>query len=201
MRLFVGEGVLIPRPDTEILVDTVLQWCKSHAVKRIMDLCTGSGCIALALKKHLPDVQVSAVDISENALTYARNNAEYHHLAIDFHHADVLNPEFAEQFRQYDVIVSNPPYLTAEEMADLQPEVRHEPALALSGGADGLHCYRHITNLWSTALQSGGLLAYEIGWQQADSVRDILQSHAFEDIQVIQDWEHRDRAVTGTKKF
>ena len=135
MRLFVGKGVLIPRPDTEILVDTVLQWCKGKSGLKIIDLCTGSGCIALALKKHLPDVKVSAVDTSQQALEYARKNAEYHHLDIDFHHADVLNPNFAEQFQDFDVIVSNPPYLTDSEMQELQTEVRHEPALALSGGS------------------------------------------------------------------
>ena len=199
MKLFVGKGVLIPRPETELLVDTVLDWCRNREIHHIIDLCTGSGCIALALKKHLPDVKVSAVDTSQQALEYARKNAEYHHLEIAFHHADVLNPNFAEQFQDADIIVSNPPYLTDSEMQELQTEVRHEPALALSGGADGLHYYQTVTNLWKTALRSGGLLAYEIGWQQGDSVMNILKSHDFGNIQVFQDYEHRDRVVTGEK--
>lgn len=201
LRMFVGKGVLIPRPDTEILVDTVLHWCRGKSGLKILDLCTGSGCIALALKKHLPDAEVSAVDTSEKALSYARQNAEYHHLEIDFYHADVLDKHFAGQFHDYDVIVSNPPYLTGQEMQELQIEVRHEPAIALLGGSDedGTYFYRNITGIWKDALKSGGLLAYEIGWKQARRVSELLNSHAFRQIQVIQDYEQRDRAVLGEK--
>lgn len=201
MKIFIGEGVLIPRPDTELLVDTVLNLFRNKSGLKILDLCTGSGCIALALKRHLPDAHVSGIDISETALSYARKNAGYHHLDMHFHHADVLNPASAEQFRDYDIIISNPPYLTASEMADLQSEVRHEPALALYGGTDGMNFYQHITSIWKTALQSGGLLAYEIGWKQARSVREVLASNHFHDIHIIQDLEHRDRVVTGIKNF
>ncbi|MBR1556127.1 MAG: peptide chain release factor N(5)-glutamine methyltransferase [Oscillospiraceae bacterium] len=201
LRIFVGKGVLIPRPDTEILVDTVLDWCKGKSGLKVLDLCTGSGCIALALKKHLPDADVSAVDTSETALTYARKNAEYHHLDIEIHHADVLDKHFAKQFHDYDVIVSNPPYLTGQEMQELQTEVRHEPAIALLGGSDedGTYFYRKITSIWKDAIKTGGLLAYEIGWKQAERVSELLNSHAFRQIQVIQDYEQRDRVVTGEK--
>ncbi len=197
LKLFVGNGVLIPRPETELLVDIVLDWCRNRKIHHIIDLCTGSGCIALALKKHLPDVKVSAVDISREALSYARKNAEYHHLAIDFYHADVLDRNFAEQAQNADIIVSNPPYLTSAEMQELQTEVRHEPALALFGGGDGLDYYQTVTNLWKSVLHSGGMLAYEIGWKQGISVSKILKSNHFGDIQVFQDYEHRDRVVTG----
>ncbi|MBE6875495.1 MAG: peptide chain release factor N(5)-glutamine methyltransferase [Ruminococcus sp.] len=201
MRLFVGKGVLIPRPDTEILVDTVLQWCKGKSGLKILDLCTGSGCIALALKKYLPDVKISAVDTSETALSYAKKNAEYHHLEIDFYHADVLDKHFAGQFHDYDIIVSNPPYLTGQEMQELQIEVKHEPAIALLGGSakDGTYFYRKITSLWKDAIKCGGLLAYEIGWKQAQCVSELLNANAFRRIQTIQDYEQRDRVVTGEK--
>ncbi len=201
MRLFVGKGVLIPRPDTEILADTVLNWSKGKSGLKILDLCTGSGCIALALKRHLPDAAVTAVDISEKALAYARKNAEYHQLAVDFHHADVLDKNFAKQFQAYDIIVSNPPYLTGQEMTELQTEVKHEPAIALFGGSaeDGTYFYRKITSIWKDALRPGGLLAYEIGWKQGLRVSELMQSNAFDKIQVIQDYEHRDRVAAGEK--
>ena len=112
----------------------------------------------------------------------------------------MLNQEFAESFQNYDIIVSNPPYLTSEEMADLQIEVRHEPAIALSGGSpDGTYFYQKITSIWKNSLKSSGLLAYEIGWKQARKVSELLKWNAFEEIQVFQDYEHRDRVVTGQK--
>jgi len=201
MRMFVGKGVLIPRPDTETLVDNVLTWCKHREVSHIIDLCTGSGCIALALKKHLPDVKVSAVEFSEHALSYAKKNARYHRLEIDFLHADVLDELTKSSFLEnpVDIIVSNPPYLDGADMASLQTEVKHEPALALAGGADGLRFYRAITNLWKNALKSGGLLAYEIGETQAHSVSEIMKSHAFRNVQTVKDLAGNDRVVMGEK--
>ena len=165
MRLFVGKGVLIPRPDTETLVDSVLTWCKHRKISHMIDLCTGSGCIALALKKHLPNVKVSAVEFSQCALEYAKRNADYHKLDIDFVQGDVLDQTTLSGFPENsaDVIVSNPPYLDGHDMAVLQAEVKHEPAIALSGGNDGLRFYQKITCLWKKILRSGSLLAYEIG--------------------------------------
>lgn len=199
MRLFVGEGVLIPRPDTEVLVETVLDWCKGKQDLRILDLCTGSGCIALALQKHLPDAEVHALDFSEAALSYAKRNTDYHKLPVIFHQGDVLNRQTAAKFRDFDVIVSNPPYLTAQEMTQLQTEIRFEPASALEAGEDGLIFYRTITQLWTNALKTDGLLAYEIGEQQGEAVSGIMALHHFSDIRTIQDYAHHDRVVTGTK--
>ena len=197
MRLFVGKGVLIPRPDTEVLVETVLDWCKGKQDLRILDLCTGSGCIALALQKHLPEAEVHALDLSEDALSYAKKNTAYHKLPVTLHCADVLQPQ---ELGIFDVIVSNPPYLTEDEMQALQTEIRHEPASALAAGTDGLLFYRNITRLWKDALRPGGLLAYEIGEQQGEDVSGILQQHGFTDIQVLQDYAHHDRVVTGVLK-
>ena len=201
LRIFVGKGVLIPRPDTEILVDTALKWAENKSGLKILDLCTGSGCIALALKKNLPEAEISAVDTSESALAYARKNADYHQLPIQFYHADVLDRNFIKNFQNFDMIVSNPPYLTSQEMQELQIEVRHEPAVALFGGSaeDGTYFYQKITNLWKDTLKSGGLLAYEIGWKQAEHVSILLNSNAFRNIQIFQDLEQRDRVVTGEK--
>ena len=201
MRLFVGKGVLIPRPDTETLVDSVLTWCKNREISHIIDLCTGSGCIALALKQHLPNVKVTAVDFSQYALDYAKKNAEYHHLDIDLIHADVLDKATLSSFLENpaDVIVSNPPYLDYDDMAELQTEVRHEPASALAGGKDGLRFYHGITNLWKNILKSGGLLAYEIGETQAHSVTEIMKSHAFQNVQTVRDLAGNDRVIMGEK--
>lgn len=197
MRMFVGEGVLIPRPDTETLVETVLHFCyaKDMPHPRILDLCTGSGCIALALQKNLPGAEVHALDISDTALSYARRNADYHKLPVQFHQGDVRN---LQDFGKFDIIVSNPPYLTTEEMAHLQTELRYEPALALDAGRDGLCFYREITRIWRTSLYRGGLLAYEIGEQQGEDVRRILAEEGLCEIRVVQDYAHHDRVVTGT---
>ena len=199
MRLFVGKGVLIPRPDTETLIDSVLSWSKHREISHIIDLCTGSGCIALALKQHLPNVKVSAVEFSQHALDYARKNAEYHRLDIDFVHADVLDKTTQSSFLENpaDVIVSNPPYLDYQDMASLQTEVKHEPASALAGGGDGLRFYRAITSLWKSILKDGGLLAYEIGETQAHSVSEIMKSHAFQNVQTVKDLAGNDRVVMG----
>lgn len=199
MRLFVGPGVLIPRPDTETLVETVLGWCRGRENPRILDLCTGSGCIALALQRHLPGAEVHAIDLSEAALTYARRNAAYHALEVVFHQGDVLGGEILQDCGKFDVIVSNPPYLTAEEMTQLQQEIRHEPEMALAAGEDGLQFYRGIAERWQAALVPGGLLAVEIGEQQGEAVAGILARQGFGSIRILKDYARHDRVVTGTK--
>ena len=125
----VGEGVLIPRPDTETLIEQVLDICRENNLKspEIVDLCSGSGCIAITLKKELPDARVTAVELSDNALEYTRLNRELNNADIRIIQGDVLSEETARSFENLDIIVSNPPYLTGEEMNDLQTEVAHEP--------------------------------------------------------------------------
>ncbi len=199
MRLFVGRGVLIPRPDTEALVDTVLQWCKGKSALHILDLCTGSGCIALALQKYLPDAEVHAVEYSKAAFVFAEKNIAYHQLPVRLHRGDVRSTAAAAQFCDVDVIVSNPPYLTADEMNVLQTEVQHEPAQALDGGADGLVFYREITRLWKNVLRPDGLLAYEIGETQGQAVTAILKREGFRNVQVIPDLAHHERVVIGER--
>lgn len=203
MRMFVGKGVLIPRPDTEVLVEAVLDWCKGKGSLRIVDLCTGSGCIALALKKHLPEAQVHAVERSKDALAYAQRNKDYHHLDVQLYDEDVLNTAFRDSFYDSpaDVIVSNPPYLDDADMAALQHEVRHEPAEALYGGKSGLVYYPEITHYWKNVLKPGGLLAYEIGETQGADVADILKESGFENVRILKDYAGNDRVVLGEKKI
>lgn len=197
MRFLVGEGVLIPRADTETLVDTVLQCRRAYSGGTIVDLCTGSGCIALALQQQLTDTKICGIDLSPKALEYARKNAEFHHLPVEFYNANVLDPTTAAQFSDLDGIVSNPPYLTADDMHTLQTEVTHEPSMALAGGEDGLRFYREITALWKHTLKPGGLLAFEVGMGQAEAVRAILAKNAFENIAVVPDLCGIDRVVYG----
>ncbi len=199
MRFLVGEGVLIPRADTETLVDTVLQCYQEHAGGRLADLCTGSGCIALALKQQLAETEICGIDLSPKALEYARKNAALHHLPVEFYGANVLDPATAAQFSRLGCIVSNPPYLTADDMQDLQTEVTHEPTMALAGGEDGLRFYREITALWKTTLRQGGLLAFEVGMGQAEAVREILAANHFTNLTVVPDLCGVDRVVYGRR--
>lgn len=199
LRLYVGKGVLIPRADTETLVDAVLERYRGRKNLRIADLCSGSGCIALALRQHLPNAEITGIENSGTAREYALRNAAYTGLPVPFVQGDVLCPETAAQYRDLDVIVSNPPYLTADDMAHLQAEVRHEPALALAGGKDGLRFYEGITPLWRDALKKGGMLVYEVGIGQADAVSAILSENGFTYTEKIRDLNGVERVVMGVR--
>lgn len=206
----VGEGVLIPRPDTEILVETVLEHFKRKGKldPEIIDLCSGSGCIAVAVQTNLPQSKVTAVELSSEAFPYLVENIRRNKADVKIMKGDVLNGEllsnFADpddfgEYRKLDCIVSNPPYLTEKEMSELQIEVKHEPETALYGGTDGLKFYRVISCLWKEILADGGLLAFEIGFEQGEAVSDILQKSGYKDIKVIKDLGGNDRVVTGIK--
>lgn len=197
MRFTVGEGVLIPRADTETLVDAVLQRYQEHPGGKIADLCAGSGCIALALASRLPRTKIFGVELSAKAREYAVRNAAENGIAVPFYGANVLDAATAKQFRDLDVIVSNPPYLTAKDMTELQTEVCCEPKMALDGGEDGLRFYREITELWKASLKVGGLLAYEVGIYQAEAVERILAEHGFTKIERIPDLCGIERVVLG----
>lgn len=180
----VGEGVLIPRPDTETLVEQILDICAERGMKspKIADLCSGTGCIAIALKKQIPEAEVYAVELSEKALTYLKKNTELNNADITIINGDALDDRLCSELPQLDIIVSNPPYLTAEEMTELMTEVRHEPQSALFGGEDGLDFYRAITAVWKHSLRIGGVLAYEFGMGQHEAVGNILKDNSFTNI-------------------
>lgn len=201
MPFYVGEGVLIPRPDTETVVDAVLSRLKDSAGQQILDLCTGSGCIALALAAHLPQSRITGLEKSPAALRYAeRNQAALGLKNAQMLAADVLDPAAAALYRELDAIVSNPPYLTAEDMRRLQREVSYEPAAALDGGSDGLHFYREITRLWRGSLRAGGMLAFEVGIHQAENVAAILEQNGFERMERIRDLGGIERVVLARKQ-
>lgn len=206
----VGEGVLIPRPDTEILVETVLEHFKAmkNSSPKIVDLCSGSGCIAISLKKHIPDAEVTAVELSSDAMPYLVENARMNDTVLRYIKGDVMNGAIMDNFSdkedegefiKVDCIVSNPPYLTAEEMSDLQTEVSHEPASALDGGYDGLKFYRVITCLWKEILKEGGLLAFEAGYMQGAAVKEIMEKSGFVNVTVKKDLGGNDRVIYGIK--
>lgn len=178
----VGEGVLIPRPDTETIIEDVLQLVKENSLSapKIADLCSGSGCIAITLKHLIPSAEVYAVELSDDALPYLRQNAEMNSADINIIQGDVLSEQTAEALRDLDIIVSNPPYLTAVDMSELQTEVQKEPRLALYGGDDGLSFYRKMTPLWKNSLKVGGYLLYEFGMGQENDVAEILRQNGFD---------------------
>lgn len=211
LKFKVGEGVLIPRPDTEVLVDEVIDFFGSekNSSPEIVDLCSGSGCIAISLKKNIPDAKVTAVEISSDAMPYLVKNIRLNDTDVKIIKGDVMDGRLLENFRdeesegdfrQVDCIVSNPPYLTAEEMSDLQTEVTFEPASALDGGHDGLKFYRVISCLWKEILKDNGLLAFEIGYEQGEAVKELMLNTGYYDVKIIKDLGGNDRVVLGRKK-
>lgn len=176
----VGPGVLIPRADTETLIEAVLEAFSGKDGLEIADLCSGSGCIALTLAREL-DSRVTAVENSPQALAYLRRNVQRQGgSGVRVMEDDVLVPQ--EGYPLFDLIVSNPPYLTGEDMAHLQREVSREPAAALYGGEDGLDFYRGIPRIWKRWLKPGGWLFFEAGMGQDTEVRRLLQEAGFQNI-------------------
>lgn len=196
--LYVDEHVLIPRPETEILVDHVMRWMTKNGTARVLDMCTGSGCIAIALKKAAPHVEVVAVDICPQALDVAKRNGLDNLVAIDWMQSDLF--ENLDGVGVFDIIVSNPPYISQKEYQQLDEEVRlHEPEKALLGGDSGLEFYEKLAKVACNYLAQGGALWLEIGWQQGNAVSDLLQRFGFENVQVIQDWSLKDRFIVAQK--
>lgn len=191
----VSPAVLIPRWDTEVLVEEALRLMKPLGQSRILDIGTGSGIIAIALAYSLPGAKVVAVDISAEALQIARENARCHGVAekISFRQGDLFEP--LAEGECFDLIAANPPYLTASEMEALPPDVRKEPALALAGGADGLDLYRRIAKASKNYLAPDGHLLLEIGWQQGAAVSGLLAEQGIAPVKILRDLEERERVV------
>lgn len=189
----VSPAVLIPRHDTETLLEAAL----SHApqAQSILDVGTGSGCIAISLAHRLPQTQVTAVDLSPEALAVAIRNAMSNQVRIDFLQGSFFEPVID---RRFDLIISNPPYITTTDLAELQPEVRDfEPRLALDGGADGLDAYRSLTAAAPKHLNPGGWLLFEVGAGQATDVVNLLAEAGFDAIVTVPDCAGIQRVVGG----
>ncbi len=220
--------VFIPRPETEILVETVIKELSALSYKlsalKILDLGTGSGNIAISLAKFLPQAEIYATDISNNALEIAKINARLNNLEnrIRFIQGDLFTA-YSLQLIAYNLIVSNPPYIPTAEIDNLQPEIQYEPRLALDGGKDGLEFYRKIISLSPYYLKKDGLLIMEIGFNQAGAIRNIFRkspkvipkkgtsfgrregdfleiSGKFEIIEVVKDYNNIDRVIVAREK-
>ena len=174
LNFYVDENVLIPRQDTEVLVEEVIKIAKKIKTKKILDLCTGSGAIAISLAKYLENIQLTAVDISRKALDIAMANAKNNHVQdkITFVESNLFQDLRQEK---YDLIVSNPPYIRRKEIESLDKEVRKEPRLALDGGEDGLDFYRNIMDKGYEYLKYGGYICLEIGYDQKEEVMQIIE--------------------------
>lgn len=204
LDFFVNEDVLIPRADTECLVDLVLedyadlakQAEKTYAEKRILDLCTGSGCIGISVAKHLPYQELLLVDLSEKALAVAKKNAEKHLGGnVRLLQSDLLTEV---QEKRFSLLLSNPPYIVSKVIPDLEREVsEYEPKMALDGGEDGLIFYRRIAREAKKVLLPGARLYLEIGYDQGESVKDIFQKEGYQEVEVFPDLAGNPRVVRG----
>ena len=194
----VNEHVLIPRQDTEILVEEVLK--ELHDGMRVLDMCTGSGCILLSLLHYSNDCEGLGVDLSAEALEVAGRNVLKVLTPEKAEHAHFLQSDLFEKVEgKFEIIVSNPPYIASAEVEKLMPEVRdHEPRMALDGTEDGLYFYRRIIEEAGKHLVSSGMLLFEIGYDQGQAVSELMRTEGYCDVQVVQDYAGLDRVVFGT---
>jgi len=210
LKIKVGQGVLIPRPETELLAEEAIKTVKRNLLGvrkisshtsgftslRFLDLCTGSGCLALSLAKELPDIEVYGIDISDSAIKYAHENAELNLIKnVTFLKGSLFEPVKGLTF---DLIVSNPPYIRSNDIKDLQPEIKGwEPQDALDGGADGLDYYRLIIHAVRNHLNDGGYLMLELGINQADAVKLMAEDTGLKDITLLKDYAGIDRILVS----
>ncbi|MBR4868592.1 MAG: peptide chain release factor N(5)-glutamine methyltransferase [Clostridia bacterium] len=191
----VGEGVLIPRADTEILVDEALRLIEDVNQPKVADLCAGSGCIGISIAKNRPDATVTAVEFSDQAIGYLQQNIARNQVDnVTLQQGDVLLG--AGEMTGLDLIVSNPPYIPTADIKGLSREVHHEPAMALDGGEDGLVFYRSILETWTRALNPNGMIAFEVGINQAEDVANLMAGY-FEQIYIVPDLNQVPRVVLG----
>ena len=234
LKLLVGPGVLIPRPETEFMAEQAIKTVKSYKLKvksenknsslvpwspRILDLCTGSGCLALALAKEFPDFEIYGTDISEIAIGYARRNAEINSIK----NAAFLSGSLFQPFKKidtdcclpfspldnsisnptgftFDLIISNPPYIRTDDIKGLQPEVKDwEPAIALDGGTDGLDFYRELIPAARYFLKDNGLIILELGNGQSSRVAEIIESSGYTHIEIIKDYAGIERIIQASR--
>lgn len=196
----VGEGVLIPRPETELLCEYVSDKIKNLEKPIVYDLCSGSGCIGLSIKKMVPQCDIYLIEKSVDALRYLTDNASAvcKNTFLTIVKGDIFDIDAFEDYPKADAIVSNPPYISSAEIPTLQREVQFEPDMALDGGADGLDFYRLLTSKWTSFLKKDGFMALECGEDQAENIADMFNENKF-DSEIIEDYNHIKRFVVGRK--
>lgn len=195
LNFYVDENVLIPQPDTEILVEEVIKYIRKHRENklRILDLCTGSGIIAISIAKYLKNVEIYASDISEKALDVAKRNAKSHNVNIKFICSDMFKNIKEKEF---DIIVSNPPYIESNVINTLSKEVQKEPKLALDGGEDGLKFYETIIKNARNYIKQSGSIFLEIGYNQKEKIKEIFNSYKYySKIKCVKDLAGNDRVI------
>lgn len=201
LNFYVDENVLIPQPDTEILVEEIIKYCKTHSNTtkiKILDLCTGSGAIAISLAKYIDNCEIVASDISNKAIQIAKLNAEKNlvHKKITFIESDMFTNI---NIHDFDIIVSNPPYIESSTIPTLSLEVQKEPLLALDGGTDGLDFYRNIITNCHKFLKKDGKLFLEIGYNQKNKLFELINnSENLHDVTCIKDLNNNDRVIICT---
>ena len=201
LDFYVEEGVLIPRPDTEPLVEEVIELAGNRENLSIVDIGTGSGAISVSLAKYIKGCRIYSLDISDKALSIGKQNAISNGVEdkIDFIKSDIFTG-IKDKGLMLDIIVSNPPYIRKEDIKTLHTQVKdYEPYIALEGGEDGLDFYRAITEQSVNYLKKEGILAFEVGHDQAKDVSDIMRSHGYEKIYTKKDLQGIDRVVIGFK--
>ncbi len=197
LDFIVGEGVLIPRPETELLVDISLKFLKNISCPKILDICCGSGAIPIAIAKNTEVLTISAVELSLSAIEYLQKNLCKHGVEMDILQVDVLNISPDSFATKFDLITANPPYICSDEIQNLDPELHFEPAMALDGGKDGLIFYRAIIPLATRLINHGGALIMEIGCEQSEAVSQLMHEQGFRNISVNRDFSGLDRVVYG----
>lgn len=201
LPLDISESVLIPRPDTETLVDHVVAWLRPLPECRVLDLCAGSGCIGLAIASQVPGARVVLGELDEGALRICRQNIRRNSLSgqVVSLKMDALSDP-PPRLGDFDCLVCNPPYIPSGDIAGLDVSVRdYEPHLALDGGTDGLDFYRSVCRLWRDVLHTGSRLAFEVGIGQADDVLRLMRSEGFGELEILPDPAGIPRVVTGLR--
>lgn len=196
LPFYVGPGVLIPRPDTEILVEKALELLAGTQTPRIADLCAGTGCVGISLAAHRPQAQVYALELSPLAFSYLERNIQRNQVSVTPLLGDALIPL---ELPPLDLVVSNPPYISKEEMEQLDPLVKQEPELALYGGEDGYRFYQRLPSLYFPLLKPGGAMAFEVGYRQANHVKAFMEAAGFQRVGIQKDLAGIDRVVFGSK--
>lgn len=203
LDFYVEEGVLIPRPETELMVEYIIEYIdknyKDQNIK-VLDIGSGSGAISISIGKYCPNTRVYGVDIGDVPIKVSNINRDNYGLSnVSFHKGNIFEPlEKLDIDDEFQIIASNPPYIRSRDIETLQVDVREfEPRLALDGGADGLIFYREISSKGKRYLKHGGMLIYEIGYDQGNDIREILLEQGFSNISILKDFQGHDRVIIG----
>lgn len=196
----VGEGVLIPRFDTEILIEAVINKIGNKNIDKIVDLCSGTGCIAISLEKNMNVDKVLAIENSKDAIKYLKYNIKELDSKVEVIDRDILDEKSIDGIENVDIITVNPPYLNKDEIKSLQKEVEYEPKCALYGGDDGLKYYRELIPIWKKVLKSGGYFVFEIGNNQENDVIKILNDNKMVETFSFKDYNNIIRVIMSKKE-